>query len=514
MPLSLTRLRGVAARRQLQELGGDAALANQFTPPSRQVLAPGSMQRAGFMAQTQHPRLAFREQADLEAQREAQIRGWAELALRQKDSDFARDLERRRMGLAERRDVREGEMFGLEIERGKLGLGEERVEAGRRGERFGQEKELYGQQKELYGREKERAAWQFAQDKSWDEFRRKEAEEAAKHLAAGRPMDIEARRLELEERKRQATTQPERDAIVLEMKGLERDVAKQAAEQLGTTKDAESQLAPIMQMAGQDQLYRTDPKTGAQTRTATADAYLQVLAKLRRENPDMPPEQMQLQAARKAGVRSERQVMQDRIRALQDQQIAEKGYSGPSRRLRRESDEYKQAASEIAKLQKMLEGSSPSPLDSNVTRSGVDIGKAVEDMDTAFSQGTPQQQARAIGLLKTLIQDEGEEMDDAQKAELYRSLPYEVRRKMGKAQTPEEMAKKLPKALKLALKNAEAPQGVRGGLSFLERMRGERKGTSPLSWWREGGLPPFPRRDERRRFRDPLMESLGLPWVE
>ena len=147
MALSLTRLRGVQARRQLHELGGDAALANQMTPQSVSPLRAGTMQGARVQSE-RHRGIAYREQADLEAQREANIRANAELALRSKDAEFNRAMDERRMGMMEAGEERNAQLFPGQLEGQKFNLDEARKAAEWRATHQTHEQETWATEKE------------------------------------------------------------------------------------------------------------------------------------------------------------------------------------------------------------------------------------------------------------------------------------------------------------------------------------------------------------------------------
>ena len=355
MAISTTRQRGIAARKQYRETAGDSRMANASTPAARSPLRPRYHQGAS-RRDADMPRMMYREQEQVERQREESLRGWAQLALQSKDSDFAQKQQLWQQGMAERADKRsEGRFESDQEQRGYIRdrreildtRQDERYEEDRtqRGSDRDRRKILEGRQDERYGEDRTQRAsdrdrrkiLEGQQDERYESGRDRQPilegqrDEQFKHRMKRSRFDFErAQRIDKESQVRSPSPQPL--------------PSKTAGYYTGQTK---SLGIPQEEIRGEDGKL-----------TGRGEDFLDTLDRLSMQNPKANPQELVKEAARIAGLRNRSSITEskiadtkDRIAELREANKDEMGYDSP-RALRNESDEFHQNWKEIQTLEK------------------------------------------------------------------------------------------------------------------------------------------------------------------
>jgi hypothetical protein len=81
-------MQGIRARDDRREMVADQRVANSFQTPVRPTFQRGERQRSSFASQVEAPRLQFREQAEMNARKHAELRDIAQQALAEKNAEF------------------------------------------------------------------------------------------------------------------------------------------------------------------------------------------------------------------------------------------------------------------------------------------------------------------------------------------------------------------------------------------------------------------------------------------
>jgi hypothetical protein len=488
MALSVTRLRGVQARRRLQELGGDAAMANQFTPQAVGPLAPGTMQRArgSIDARRTH---AYRAQGELEAQRRAEIRDIAEQALRQKDSEFNRWLQEKQQGRMDAAEARNAQLFpgllrgqelGLKgqevgLEGQQFNVGRLPVEAGQRDTRFGRElqREDFGFEQAQEEAKRNQSRW--ATEEQTSAVNLGEARQRAAFNQLSYPEQLAQQRIATQTAAQNATNLRDRNAAEAKLRDIDIQLKEYEAKAAGVVSgDYARSLAEVNQQAdrhlatvqelGVDEanLYTFDEKGNKRELSPQGKAFLQNLAQLRLDEPDTDEKELRIKAAKAAGVQSKRSQLEAQVRDLEAQNVEE----SETKRLRapafltaptavravlkhRKSDQFKANEQTIKDLRKQIEGTPESPLDKNMTRRGTDFDAHVEMNAQAFEEGTPVEQAvEVVTLNQKLLKDEGDDLTVKQKAAIFKTIPDYALAKGAKRLPEKQQAEMLEDSLK------------------------------------------------------------------
>ena len=345
MAISTTRQRGIAARKQYRETAGDSRIANASTPAARSPLRPryhqGVSRRNADM-----PRMMYREQEQVERQREESLRGWAQLALQSKNSDFAQKQQLWQQGMAERADKRSEGRFESEQEQRGYIRDRRKVLDTQQDEQYTSTRDrrpiLEKQHDKLVNQRDEqftmrRQQWRDARERKGtlegrEDERYTSTRDRSKILAGQHDeqhgQEMKQKRFDLEQDRKRAEA------------GLDRKKSPLPSKTVGYyTIQAESLGIPPEEIRGEDGKL-----------TGKGEDFLDSLDRLTIQNPKANPQELVKEAARISGLRN-RSGIKDRIAELREINKDEMGYDEP-RYLRNESDEFHQNWKEIQTLEK------------------------------------------------------------------------------------------------------------------------------------------------------------------